>query len=133
MDLKMFLKMKTPFGQFQRTITFYSALEGLASALCNTHELHLEGERHGIDFDGLGYHHDLRPANVLVSSETFILTDFGLSKFKPADLPSQSQWKVGIGDYLAPECMDENFAHQNVGRSIDVWAFACMCYAKFVK
>ena len=126
MDLGNFLERKNLFGQFEMTITFYSALDGLASALRHTHRLHLERERHGVDFDAIGYHHDLRPANVLVSSETFILADFGLGKFKPADLPSQTRWKAGIGDYLAPECMDENFLHQDVGRAIDVWAFGCL-------
>ncbi|KAG8527748.1 uncharacterized protein KY384_007902 [Bacidia gigantensis] len=126
MNLEEFLEMETPVARFEHSITFYAALEGLASALRHTHNLHLEGNRHGIDFDGVGYHHDLRPANILVSSETFILADFGLGKFKTADLPSQTRWKAGTDDYLAPECMDENLVHQNVGRAIDVWAFGCL-------
>ena len=128
MDLRDFLQMDSPHGQFKWTVTFYSALHGLASALCSTHRLHLEEQKHGVDFDGIGYHHDLRPANILVSSETFILADFGLAKFKPADpeIASQTRWKLGAGDYLAPECMNEDFLPQNVGRAIDVWAFGCL-------
>lgn len=126
MDLRGFLQSESRFGDFSRDFTFFSALRGLASALCSTHKLHLKKEKDGLDIDAIGYHHDLRPANVLVSQETFILADFGLGKFKSADAPSQTQWKVGDGDYLAPECMDESFAQQSVGRAIDVWAFGCL-------
>lgn len=125
-DLRSFLQSESRFGDFSQDFTFFSALRGLASALCSTHKLHLEKEKHGLDIDAIGYHHDLRPANVLISQETFILADFGLGKFKPTNAPSQTLWKVGEGDYLAPECMDESFVHQNVGRAIDVWAFGCL-------
>ena len=125
-DLRDFLNSEVRFGDFRWDFTFFSALRGLASALCSTHKLHLEKEKHGLDIDAIGYHHDLRPANVLVSQETFVLADFGLGKFKPKDIPSQTQWKIGEGDYLAPECMDERFVHQKVGRAIDVWAFGCL-------
>ena len=125
-DLRRFLKSESRFGDFHRDFTFFSALRGLASALCSTHKLHLEQEKHGLDIDAIGYHHDIRPANVLISQDTFILADFGLGKFKPTNVPSQTPWKTGEGDYLAPECMDESFSPQNVGRAIDVWAFGCL-------
>ena len=126
LDLETFFESKTRFGNFRWDFTFFSSLRGLASALCGTHKLHLEEKRNGLDVDLIGYHHDLRPANVLVSQETFILADFGLGRLKPKDVSSQTQWKAGNGDYLAPECTDENFAHQDVGRAIDVWAFGCL-------
>ena len=126
MDLESFFKRGQRFGNFSWNFTFYSALRGLAAALCSTHKLHLVEREHGLDLDAIGYHHDLRPANVLISQETFVLADFGLGKFKSKDSSSQTQWKVGHGDYLAPECMDESFAHQKVGRAIDVWAFGCL-------
>ena len=126
MDLENFFKRRERFKDFSWSFTFFSALHGLAAALCSTHKLHLVEREHGLDLDAIGYHHDLRPVNVLVNQETFILADFGLGKFKPKDSLSQTQWKIGNGDYLAPECMDENFAHQKVGRAIDVWAFGCL-------
>ena len=125
-DLSAFLKSESRFGDFTRDATFFSALQGLASALCSTHKLHLEKEKHGLDIDAIGYHHDLRPTNVLISEDTFILADFGLSKFKSTDTLSQTPWKFGGGDYSAPECMDENFAEQSVGRAFDIWAFSCL-------
>ena len=125
-DLARFLNSESREGDFKYDFTFYSALQGLASALSSTHNLHLEQSKHGLDYDAIGYHHDLRPANVLVSDNTFILADFGLGKFKSSDLPSQTQWKIGHGDYLAPECEDDEFVHLRVGRGIDVWAFGCI-------
>ena len=126
MDLAAFLKRETRFANFKQDFTFYAALRGLSSALCHTHKLHLVEKNSGLDLDMIGYHHDLRPANVLISRETFILADFGLGRLKSQDSPSETHWKVGRGDYLAPECMGENFAHQDVGRAIDVWAFGCL-------
>lgn len=125
-DLRDFLKSESRLGDFRLNITFFSALRGLASALCSTHNLHLEKEKHGFNMDAIGYHHDLRPDNVLVSPETFVLADFGLGKFKPVEASSQTQWKTGGGDYLAPECSNENFDKQVVGRAIDIWAFGCL-------
>ena len=126
MDLRALLKSQPPFGQFKHTVTFYSALTGLASALCHLHKFHLEKQEHGIDYDAVGYHHDVRPANILVDSETFMLADFGLGRLKPNSSQSHTLWKVGVGDYIAPECMDENFQLQTVGRGVDVWAFGCL-------
>jgi serine/threonine protein kinase len=76
----------------------------------------------------MGYHYDIRPANILVSkaSNTFVLADFGLGKLKPAAGVSETPWKVGKGDYIAPECMDAQFSRQKVGRAVDVWAFGCL-------
>ncbi|KAL2038546.1 hypothetical protein N7G274_008593 [Stereocaulon virgatum] len=126
MDLEGFFKRGDRFADFRWNFTFYSALRGLAAALCSIHKLHLVERKHGLDLDAIGYHHDLRPANILIDRETFVLADFGLGKLKSQDSISQTQWKVGNGDYVAPECMDENFTHQEVGRAIDVWAFGCL-------
>jgi len=87
MDLKRFFRQQNRFGKFQRDFTFYSALRGLSSALSNTHLLRLNQEAHGVDFEAIGYHHDIRPANILVNGRTFILADFGLVNLKPVRLP----------------------------------------------
>ena len=75
-----------------------------------------------------GFHHDLRPKNILVSGEKFILADFGLSRFKHATENSETSFKIGEGDYIAPECEDimGNFEKFRVHRSSDVWAFGCI-------
>ncbi|RYP38834.1 hypothetical protein DL768_010752 [Monosporascus sp. mg162] len=123
MDLKRFFEEQNRFGNFRWDFTFYSALRGLSNALSNVHLLRLNQEVHGVDFEAIGYHHDIRPANILVSQHTFLLADFGLGNLKPADAQSQTPFKPGVGDYLAPECGDED---QIFTRAIDVWAFGCL-------
>jgi serine/threonine protein kinase len=126
MDLEHFLEQDVRFGEFSWNFTFHLALCGLASALEHTHNLHLREKENGLDFDAIGYHNDFRPANILVSKSTYILADFGLGGLKSAEAKSETPWKKGAGDYIAPECMDASFAHQRVGRAIDVWAFGCL-------
>lgn len=125
MDLKQCLKGER-FAMFSWDFTFFSALRGLGSALSKLHRLYLNGKDHKMQFEAIGYHHDIRPANILVNGETFILADFGMGNYKQADELSQTPWKSTIGDYLAPECMDESHKPQDVGRAIDVWAFGCL-------
>ena len=125
-DLAKFLKSSTCHGDLKWSFPFFSALRGLASALSSTHNLHLEQKKHGVDYDAIGYHHDLRPANVLVDNHTFILADFGRGKLKSTEISSQTKWKIGHGDYIAPECEDEDFVHQQVGCAIDIGVFGCL-------
>jgi serine/threonine protein kinase len=126
MDLGKFLMAKTCYRDFQWDFTFYSALTGLASALSKTHRLHLNQADHDVDFEAIGYHHDLRPPNVLVSPDTFILADFGLGHLKSAEALSHTPYKSISGDYIAPECTDMEENLQTVNRAIDVWAFGCL-------
>jgi len=126
MDLAAFFERTTRYGDFQWNFTFFSALHGLSSALSRAHDIHIQAESDGLDFSAIGYHHDLRPANILVNKGTFILADFGMGRVKSEGEVSKTHWKAGIGDYLAPDCMDENFANQDVGRAVDVWAFGCL-------
>ncbi|KAL1846021.1 hypothetical protein Daus18300_014382 [Diaporthe australafricana] len=125
-DLGKLMMSEDRHKEFQWDFTFYSALTGLASALSNTHHLHLNETEHGIDFEGIGYHHDLRPPNILVSHDTFILADFGQGNLKDRADPSHTPYKIIGGDYIAPECTDMEERPQPVDRSIDVWAFGCL-------
>ncbi|KAI1123895.1 hypothetical protein F5Y10DRAFT_285564 [Nemania abortiva] len=126
MDVNKFLTLEKRHGIFSLDTTFYSALRGLCSALSHTHSLRLKQEEHGVDFDAIGYHHDIRPANILANRKTFVLADFGLGKVKDAQEQSLTHWVPTTGDYLAPECMDDNRDPQDVTRAIDVWAVACL-------
>jgi serine/threonine protein kinase len=126
MNLSEFLKAEARHRDFQWDFTFYSALTGLASALSKTHRLHLNQADHDVDFDAIGYHHDLRPPNVLVSFDTFVLADFGLGSLKLAEALSHTPYKSISGDYIAPECTDMKENPQTVNRAVDVWAFGCL-------
>ncbi|KAF2118047.1 kinase-like domain-containing protein [Lophiotrema nucula] len=127
MDLGEFLRNTEQFGRFAKASTLYTALQGLTSALDDVHNLNLPDKFNGSDFCRIGYHHDIRPANVLVTPDSFLLADFGLSNMKdPAEQKSETEWKFGKGDYFAPECYKGHLAHGDVGRAIDIWALGCM-------
>ncbi|KAH7083627.1 hypothetical protein FB567DRAFT_604662 [Paraphoma chrysanthemicola] len=126
LNLDEFLKRPERFGDFIHDRTFLSALQGLASALSCVHNLKLDTATHGFELERIGYHHDFRPHNILVSPKTFLLADFGLSKIKTVEDGSRTEWKAGAYEYRAPECTDMLFHRQEVGRSIDMWAFGCM-------
>ncbi|KAI1737673.1 hypothetical protein F4680DRAFT_203534 [Xylaria scruposa] len=126
MDLGRFLMAEARYLEFQWDFTFYSALAGLASALSKTHSLHLNSANHDVDFEAIGYHHDLRPPNVLVCADNFILSDFGLGRLRGAHETSHTPYKSNTGDYNAPESTDMNENPQTVNRAIDVWAFGCL-------
>lgn len=125
-DLGKFLISRDRHGEFHWNFTFFAALTGLASALAKTHRLVLDEEEHGVQLDAIGYHHDLRPPNVLVSHNNFVLADFGLGSLKDADALSHTPYKIISGDYIAPECTDMEEIPQTVNRAIDVWAFGCL-------
>lgn len=126
MDLETLLKREERFGEFKWNFTFYTALQGLSSALQSLHNLKLNTKEHGVDLARIVIHHDLRPANILVNHKTFILTDFGLARLKPAEGCSQTIWPGGGADNTAPECMAGDFTRQSVGRPVDIWAFGCI-------
>jgi serine/threonine protein kinase len=109
---------------FASDATFLTALARLASAIEHIHDFF----DHKIDLSLIGCHHDLRPQNILVSGTTLILADFGLSKFKDLFQNSDTSFRLGIGDYLAPECEDleANFEPRRIRRSSDVWSFGCI-------
>lgn len=122
-DLAAFLNRDERFGRFTDDLTFYQAVQGLTSALHSVHSFRIQGE---VNIDLLMMHHDLRPANILVGHDTFFLADFGLSRIKSRGQESKTEWKDTMGDYIAPECMNENFKTQRVGRATDIWALGCL-------
>ena len=102
-----------------------SGIYGLADALESIHNLVLVSD--GVESRQIGYHHDLRPANILLCGTTFLIADFGLAKLKKEDETSRSSLHGGHPDYLAPEAFDEiKWENGNVGRALDVWAFGCI-------
>ena len=124
MDLSQFLKLDHRYKDFESNTTFFTAFYGLASALETVHNCSLgDGED---SFTVVGYHHDIRPQNILVRANDLVLTDFGLAKMSEEDTSSGTPYKAGFGEYAAPECMDDDFIHQRVGRAIDIWSLGAM-------
>jgi serine/threonine protein kinase len=127
-DLEEFLCRGERLEGFQKDFMFYTALQGLSSAVEKVHSLNLSVRDHDIELARIGYHHNIRPANALVDSRAFYLADFGLGKMKLAELGSQTKWKAGLGEYVALECMNEGLIRQKVGRPLDIWSFGCMLF-----
>jgi serine/threonine protein kinase len=78
---------------------------------------------------GIGCHYDLKPANILVDDNKFLLADFGLSRFKDNSEDSQTSYKSVRGSYVAPECKNINDVGDTkarIGRSSDIWSLGCI-------
>ena len=122
-DLEHLLTQNRRSTDFSRNAQFYGAMSGLASGLQTLHEYKSDV----LGREMIGYHHDLKPKNILVSNGRFILSDFGLSKLKTA-ADSRTPFKMGQVHYLAPECEDPelDFSKGIVSRASDVWSLGCI-------
>lgn len=98
---------------------------GLADALVHIHEFAFHDVN--IDLMRIGYHHDLRPANILCLARRFVITDFGLSKFTSASQTSKDLVRGGVDAYLSPEAIsDVDWTRGEVGRALDIWSLGCI-------
>ncbi|KAF3921298.1 Phytochrome [Orbilia brochopaga] len=122
-NLGTFFRGERP-ESFQRDETFLTALCGLSSAIEKVHYYTLER----LNIDLIGCHYDLKPKNILVSGNTFVLADFGLSKLKGSSESPRDLYEGGGGDYLAPECenTNEGFIKNAINQSSDIWSFGCV-------
>jgi serine/threonine protein kinase len=103
----------------------YTGMFGLAEALACIHSFTFKDGEEG--FSMIGYHHDLKPANILLRNKTFVISDFGLSNLKSQDKTSKTNLKGGTEDYLGPEAFNEiDRTNEDVGRGLDIWAFGCV-------
>lgn len=112
---------------FQSDENIILALSGLCSAVRATHNLFSEDHT----LAQIGCHHDLKPQNVLVDNATFLLADFGLSRFKESTEKSGTSYKYVGGCYVAPESedfsvLDETKKTQTIGRPSDIWSLGCI-------
>ncbi|KAL8703347.1 MAG: hypothetical protein Q9201_003459 [Fulgogasparrea decipioides] len=103
----------------------YLGMHGIADALGQIHNFSfLDGK---VEFCRIGYHHDLRPSNILVQGKAFLIADFGLSRLKQDDRDSKSRLKGGHDDYLGPEAFNPiDWTSGTVGRALDIWSLGCV-------
>ena len=122
-DLEYLMNERTRARELSQDMQFYDAISGLASGLETLHEYKSDI----LGREMIGYHHDLKLKNVLVSQGRFILSDFGLSKLKTGE-NSRTPFKKGQGHYLAPECEDleHGFVKGIVSRASDAWSLGCI-------
>ena len=129
MDLDNFLLQPSRPEDFKQNIRFFKALQGLSSGLAYLHNFKPRPRGvHGATTVLMhGYHHDIKPRNVLVRGGNFVLADFGSSRLKRADESTKTMWKETTMEYGAPECRNpESFAPGKVGRALDVWSIGCI-------
>lgn len=114
----------SPPRHFRSLQQIVLALSGLCSALRAMHIF----DYPDLEVLAIGCHHDLRPENILVHKESFLITDFGLSTFKDSNKPSDTSFKNVRGDYVAPECENlEDLSERTViGRPSDIWSLGCI-------
>ena len=129
MDLHDFLLQRDRPAGFAETFSFHQAMHGLSDGLSYLHNFRPRPSSPKISSEVSmhGYHHDIKPRNVLVRGTDFILADFGTSRMKELDEDSQTPWKNTTFEYGAPECRDpESLAAGVVGRPLDIWSLACI-------
>jgi serine/threonine protein kinase len=121
-DLNELLQSPSRPVNFSADATFFVALSGLASALCQMHNF-----THAT-IEMLGCHRDLRPQNVLVMGSDFVLGDFGLSRFKDRAETSEVTFPGARGYCIAPECGTflQDVQKRYITRSSDIWSFGCI-------
>ena len=129
MDLHQFLLQSDRPAGFAETFSFQEAMHGLSGGLNHLHNFRSRPSSSGSS-SGIhkhGYHHDIKPKNILVRGTVFILADFGTSKMKELNEDSQTKWKNTTFEYGAPECRHpESLAAGLVGRALDIWSLACI-------
>lgn len=123
-DLYMYFEQTNHPQTDQDTLNLFERISKLASALGEIHncEIVLETDGRRIDFSQIGYHRDLKPKNILKMGEVFMISDFGLARFKDNKSSSKTTWGWGFSTYSAPECK----RGADVNRLADIWSLGCI-------
>lgn len=128
-DLHDLLLTRDQPGWILNPSTVFDSFRGLANGL---HYLH-NFQPKGISIDEAnrvtnhGYHHDIKPRNILLMGSRMILADFGLARLKEATEASITQWKNTPPTYAAPEARDPvTLQARSIGRAYDMWSIGCV-------
>ena len=110
--------------ELRSNVAILFALSGLCSAVSAVHRFVSSGD----NLELIGCHHDLKPSNVLIEGSTFLLADFGLSRFKSTTQTSETPTKTVHAYYTAPEysAVRSDGERPMVRRSSDVWSLGCI-------
>ncbi|KAF4451406.1 serine/threonine protein kinase [Fusarium austroafricanum] len=132
-DLNVFLNETPPPVSFHTVRDWvYTQMIGVCDAIRYTHES-IDVGSDGLHTKRLGFHHDLKPANILLfqgelgTFGTWKITDFGSGTVKFFKCDSSEEIynrKASTGDtvYSAPEYVVEG----RVSRPKDVWSLGCI-------
>ncbi|KAI0966951.1 kinase-like domain-containing protein [Xylaria arbuscula] len=126
-DLQAWLRSPTRTLALASDDSIYHALRGLCCAISTFH--HMTSAEYGLELKG--YHHDLKPQNILVQGSRFLLSDFGLSSLKEMTANSKTLSKDVNGFYIPPESVviHDGFQQKSVGQPSDMWALGCILAA----
>ena len=107
--------------------TFYKSIIGLASALNHIHFFTYWSES-GETLTYNVFHHDLKPANILIQQERLILADFGISELKDGNMDSATRFKGRTTSDEPPESLNPNPKDfgDPLGWDSDMRAFGCI-------
>lgn len=86
---------------------------------------------HRTGSDGLHVpHYDLKPKNILVFGQKWMISDFGLARLRDSIQGSETEGQGGLGsyDYHPPEYYNDDGtrAERGHGRPFDIWAMGCI-------
>ncbi|KAI5851968.1 kinase-like domain-containing protein [Tricharina praecox] len=122
MSLHALMGEPAPTFPHDTTARIVGQVADLFSALDRIHT----GDKHGV-----GYHLDIKPANILVRNDhSFALTDLGMGHFKACWAPAQPQSQDRslstirmrpFSEYAGPE-----MAGKWIHRSFDIWPMGCV-------
>lgn len=106
--------------------TLWKQLVGITSALDSLHNF-MYKKQDVLDLEMIGYHHDLKPQNILIKDGVFLLADFGLARLKDPVSQSGTIHKHGALTYGAPETLENSSrSGRSVGRALDIWSWGCI-------
>jgi serine/threonine protein kinase len=115
-----YLRSAEPPKTTVEKLALFEEMACVASALDAIHNFEIEKD--GIRLARIGYHHDLKPQNILIRGRKFLIADFGLARFKELDEQSETRWKLGTRTYGPPE----SGSGTKISRAHDIWSFGCV-------
>lgn len=126
MNLATYLERNENFPRsIHDRIQLWTQVENVMSALQSIHNITLIDESLPRHF--LGYHHDLKPQNILIFNRTFVIADLGLARFKPSEMSSKTGLRHGTNTYGPPESHKRvNDDRPIISRKFDVWSLGCI-------
>lgn len=122
MNLNDFLRDQSNYyNEPPRVSKTWIQMLGICRALCHI----IEGSNVAGEMTSVGYHFDLKPANVLVFGDgTWQIADFGQAVFRDKTGSSIKMTNPGGTDaYAPPEAMDLNAKGSS---KYDVWSMGCI-------
>ncbi|KAI5778771.1 kinase-like domain-containing protein [Geopyxis carbonaria] len=118
---------EAPIGRTHQRMEFLTEIAALAKGLRRIHNAQCQEDGETLR----GYHRDLKPTNIVNKDQKFMITDFGMTRFKQFSLKSLRRegsagsgipFESGLATYRAPECGEARKA----GRAADIWSLGCI-------